>query len=190
MKAYILCACSIILLAHTAHAQCKLHRNMDEFTHKRSTSSDKVKIIKHGESPILKSFDKTASTNCFYKIYLEFVSMDGKMFLAMSEESDNCISHMQKMELRLEDGSVITKNNPTEGNYKQKEGTGVQYTMFEITAGELAELAASQIAKVRITNDGTDHQVIKEEIDDKPAASIKEYAACMQPYMRKFVTGQ
>src|SRR5271156_1141869 len=98
MKVFVLSVCSIILLVHTSHAQCKLHRNMDEFTHKRSTSSDKVKIIKHGESPILKSFDKAASTNCFYKISLEFVSMDGKMFLAMSEESDNCISHMQKME--------------------------------------------------------------------------------------------
>lgn len=179
MKATILLI-TLVLFARSVNAQCDVQRETDEFNGKTTVYSSSIKLLKGGASPLAKSFGRWSSTKCYYRENLYFIYVNDTIYLRLVEESDFCRCMVQSIEIKFSDGKVITKTNVSEGEMNRS-NSNLSLTFFVLTKEDLAEFAASEIAKIRFTEgDCSDHPIIQQDIDDKVAKKIKESASCFQ----------
>ncbi|PQJ12995.1 hypothetical protein CJD36_004420 [Flavipsychrobacter stenotrophus] len=164
------------LMTWSADAQCDLHKKTDDFTNKTSVWTDKVKITSGGTPSLLKSY----GDNCRYKIYFRLIEQNGKVFISMSENSDQCVCSIEAIALKFKDGKVIIKNNYKDGETIKTPLGEERFTFFEITNDELSQLSTGSVTKFRITEPGCrDHPVLEEEMEDAFATKILQYAGCV-----------
>ena len=175
MKQIVLLAFPLLLAIGT-HAQCDLHTKTDNFTNKTTVWTDKVKITTGGTNEVFKHY----GDNCRYKIYFKLILQDGKVFLCMSEDSDECTCAIQKVALKFKDGKVLMKTNFRTGQTMKTTLGEEWFTFFELTNDDLTQLSSNPITRFRFTLPGcSDHPALEEEMDDKDADEIRNFSQCL-----------
>lgn len=175
MKLITVPICFVLLLStNSVSAQCS--KETDDFTGKTTVLAKKIKITHGGVPRILKSLDD----GCTYKTYFQLISSNGKTYIAMSEDSDDCFCSPTEISFKFKDGKAIIKTEYSNGEGVKTQLGAEHLALFEITRDDLAEFATCLSSKMRIIESGcTDHPIIEEEVEDTIAAGIKASAACM-----------
>lgn len=183
MKTRILFSSLILaLLALETAAQCNVHKKTDDFTNEKALWTDRVKIAGGGTAKAFKGkkdFDPT------YRISFSILFKQGKLLIAISEDTDFGSCTPESVAFKLANGTVIQKSNRIELQ-AVKSSLGEEHNvLFEITKDELRQFSTSAISKVRITERMcSEHPVIDEEIGTKQAQTIQRDAACMLTEIR------
>lgn len=176
MKTYILSA-TLLLAGYAAPAQCGLHKKTDRYTNKATYWTDRVKVTTGGVTKVLRG----SSDNCRYKIYFQFLAQDGKAYISLIEDSDDCTCSVRSISLRLADGTVIIKTNRREGETRKTTLGEERPAYFEISGEELDRLSASPVSRFKVTLPYcSDHPVLDEEMEEQFAVGLKEAATCVK----------
>ena len=175
MKTHILTT-AFLLASVAASAQCDIHKKTDQYTNKVNYWTNRVKITDGGVTKVLRG----SSDKCRYKIYFQFMAQNGKLYVSLTEDSDDCTCSATSMSLKLNDGTVIIKSNPKEGVTRKTTLGDETPVYFEITKEELELLSVSPVSRFKVAMPYcSDHPVLDEKIEEGLAAEIKEAATCV-----------
>lgn len=169
-------SCALAIGSYTASAQCTVRSKTDDFSGEKSLWTDKVKIAAGGVARLVKSKRDDDPT---YRIYFSLLSKQGRLFMTITDDADMGACVPQSVAFKFADGKVLIKNTRIELQAVKSTLGEEHNVLFEITKDELRQLATGRISKLKITERMcSEHPVLEDELEDKPATTIQRDAAC------------